>query len=71
MLCTLKGAEYLNLGKTIGTIEKNKIADLILMDGDLMKDITSIRKTQIVFKDGVGYDSKKIFESVKAQVGLF
>ena len=71
MICTLKGAEYLNLGKTIGSVEKNKIADLILTEGDLSKDITFIRKTEIVFKDIVEYDSKKIFESVMGKVGLY
>jgi len=25
---------------------------------------------EIVFKDGVGFDSKKLFESVKGKVGL-
>ena len=71
MLCTLKGAEYLNRAKETGSIEKNKAADLILIDGDLVRDIGAIRKTQLVFKDGVGYDPKKIFESVKGKVGLY
>ena len=71
MLCTLRGAEYLNRAGEVGSIEKNKAADLILMDGDLTRDITAIRRIQWVFKDGIGYDSKKIFESVKGKVGLF
>ena len=40
------------------------------MDGDLEQDIHNIRKTEIVFKKGVGYDSRKIFDSVKGKVGL-
>lgn len=71
MLCTLKGAEYLNRAKEIGSIEKNKAADLILIEGDLTRDIAAIRNMQTVFKDGIGYDPKKIFESVKGKVGLF
>ncbi|TBN06387.1 amidohydrolase [Hyunsoonleella flava] len=69
-ICTLNGATYLEQNKTIGTIEKGKIADMVLIDGDLRTDIKNIRNMEIVFKDGVGYDSKKLFESVKGKVGL-
>jgi imidazolonepropionase-like amidohydrolase len=71
MLCTLKGAEYLNRDNEVGSIEKGKAADFILVDGNLTSDVTNIRKVQWVFKDGVGYDSKTIFESVKGKVGLY
>jgi imidazolonepropionase-like amidohydrolase len=67
---TLNGAIYLGREKEIGTIEAGKKADLVLIGGDLEKDINQIRKTEIVFKNGVGFDSQKIFESVKGKVGL-
>lgn len=69
-ICSLNGAIYLEQDKNIGTIEKGKIADLILIDGNLKNDIKNIRKMEIVFKDGIGFDSKKLFESVKGKVGL-
>ena len=47
-----------------------KKADLILINGDLSKDISNIRKMEIVFKNGVGFSSNKIFESVKGKLGL-
>lgn len=53
-----------------GTIEAGKEADLILIDGYFSKDVSNIRKMEIVFKDGIGFDSKKIFDSVKGRVGL-
>lgn len=71
MLCTLKGAEYLKRDKDVGSIEKGKAADFILVDGDLTANVNNIRKIQWVFKDGIGYDSKTIFESVKGKVGLY
>jgi imidazolonepropionase-like amidohydrolase len=71
MLCTLKGAEYLKRDQDVGSIEKGKAADFILVDGDLTNDVTNIRKIQWTFKDGIGYDSKTIFESVKGKVGLY
>lgn len=71
MLCSLKGAEYLKRDKDVGSVEKGKAADFILIDGDLAASVSNIRKLQWVFKDGVGYDSKTIFESVNGKVGLF
>ena len=70
-ICTLNGAIYLGRDKEIGTLAPGKKADIILIEGDLDKDIRAIRNTEIVFKNGIGYDSKKIFESVKGKVGLY
>jgi imidazolonepropionase-like amidohydrolase len=70
-LCSYNAAEYLGRQFVIGSIEKAKVADMILMDGNLTLYPESIRKIQYVFKDGIGYDSKKIFESVKGKVGLY
>ena len=70
-ICTLNGAVYLQRTKDIGTIEKGKKADIVLIDGDIEKDIKNIRHTEIVFKNGVGFDSKKMFDSVKGKVGLY
>ncbi|GAB3814262.1 amidohydrolase family protein [Pontibacter rugosus] len=69
-ISTLNGAVYLGKDKEIGTIEKGKKADLVLINGDLEKDVKQIRKTETVFKNGVGFDSQKIFMSVKGKVGL-
>lgn len=69
-ICSLNAAEYLGRDKEIGSIEDGKRADLVLIDGDIQKDIHAVRNTEIVFKNGIGYDSKKIFESVKGMVGL-
>ncbi|MGB4847158.1 MAG: amidohydrolase family protein [Saprospiraceae bacterium] len=70
-LCSLNGAEFLRRQFETGSIEKGKAADLILMDGHLASDPGSIRHIRYVFKDGIGYDSKAIFESVKGKVGLY
>ncbi|UAY50977.1 amidohydrolase family protein [Ferruginibacter albus] len=70
-ICSLNGAVYLGRDKQIGTVEAGKYADLVLIDGDIEKDIKAIRNTEIVFKKGVGFNSKKIFDSVKGKVGLY
>jgi len=38
--------------------------------GDPSVNIKDIEKVEMVFKDGVGYDSAKLIESVRGQVGL-
>jgi imidazolonepropionase-like amidohydrolase len=69
-IATQNGAVALGFDKTIGTIEIGKSADMLIIDGDPSKNISDIRKVQSVFKNGVGYNSKKLFESVKGKVGF-
>jgi imidazolonepropionase-like amidohydrolase len=69
-ICTLNGAVYLGRDQVIGTVVAGKRADLVLIDGDLGADIKNIRKTAVVFKGGVGFDSPKIFATVKEKVGI-
>ncbi len=69
-ICTQNGAIYLDKQEETGTIKKGKKADLVLIQGNLMENIKNIRNMEIVFKDGIGYDSKKLFKSVIGKVGL-
>lgn len=69
-IATLNGAVALGFDKTIGTIETGKAADLLVIDGDPSRNINDLRKVQFVFKNGVGYNSKKLFESVKGKVSF-
>lgn len=69
-IATLHGAVALNFDKSTGTIETGKNADLLIIDGDPSKNISDIRKVLYVFKNGVGYNSKKLFDSVKGKVGF-
>jgi imidazolonepropionase-like amidohydrolase len=70
-ICSLNAAEYLGRDKEIGSIAVGKRADLVLINGDPEKQIKDVRNTEIVFKNGVGFDSKKIFDSVIGKVGLY
>jgi Amidohydrolase family len=69
-IATENGAIYLGRESSIGTIAKGKNADLVLIKGDPSKKIEDIENVETVFKDGVGYDSKKLIESVRGQVGI-
>jgi len=39
-------------------------------EGDPARTIADIERVEVVFKDGVGYDSRKLIESVRGQVGI-
>jgi len=67
---TLNGAMYMGRQDHIGSIAPGKQADLVLIKGDPSKKIDDIENVETVFKDGVGYDSKKLIESVRGQVGI-
>ncbi len=68
-IATFNGAQYLNEADKIGTITPGKQADLIVIKGDPSKQIDDIENVETVFKDGVGYDSAKLIESVRGVVG--
>jgi len=67
---TMNGATYLGQQDHIGSIAVGKQADLVLIKGDPSKKIEDIENVETVFKDGVGYDSQKLIQSVKGQVGI-
>ena len=58
------------LSLSIGTIAAGKQADLVVIKGDPSQKIDDIENVETVFKDGVGYDSVKLIESVRGSVGL-
>ncbi len=67
---TENGARFLGEADRIGTIAPGKQADLVVIHGDPTKNIADIEKVETVFKDGIGYDSAKLLDSVRALVGL-
>ncbi len=68
---TLNGATFLGRADKVGTIAAGKQADLVIIDGDPSARIEDIRKVDLVFKEGIGYDPAKLIASVKGRVGLF
>ena len=68
---TLNGATYLGLANRIGTIAAGKDADLVVIRGNPATRIRDVEKVETVFKDGVGYDSAKLLDSVKGRYGQY
>ena len=70
-IATLNGATYLGLADRIGSIAAGKDADLILIRGNPAANIADVEKVDTVFKDGVGYDSARLIESVRGRFGEY
>jgi enamidase len=68
---TLNGATYLGRDARIGSIAPGKQADLVVVAGNPAADIADIRKVEIVFKQGVGFDPAKLIASVSGRAGLW
>ena len=70
-IATLNGAIFLGRQSQIGSIAVGKNADLVVMKGDPATRIADIENVEIVFKDGVGYDTAKLLESVRGRYGEY
>ena len=69
-IATENGARFLQEEDRVGMLAPGKQADLVVVRGDPSSRISDIEGVEIVFKDGVGYDSAKLIDSVRGLVGL-
>src|SRR5580658_4733872 len=58
---TLNAARIMSMDKDLGSIAPGKLADLVLVDGDPTTNISDIRKTVVVVKDGVLYNPAELY----------
>ena len=70
-IATLNGATFLGRQNQIGSIAIGKNADLVVIKGDPATRIADIENVEIVFKDGAGFDTKKLLDSVKGRFGEY
>jgi imidazolonepropionase-like amidohydrolase len=70
-IATLNGAIYLGREQHIGSLAVGKNADLVVMKGDPSTRISDVENVEIVFKDGIGYDSQKLLSSVRGRYGQY
>ena len=47
------------MGDELGTVEKGKIADLIVVGDNPLANVENVRKLQLVIKDGVVVSDKR------------
>ncbi|MBT8294313.1 MAG: amidohydrolase family protein [Eudoraea sp.] len=50
---TKNAADVCGLGSELGTLEQGKIADILVIDGDPLKDFASLNNVRLVIKSGV------------------
>ena len=56
---TMAAAELLGMSDKLGSVEKGKLADIIAVDGDPVKDIRMMKEVSFVMKDGEIYKGEK------------
>ena len=62
------GALFLGQNDRIGTLSVGKQADMLVVRGNPAVNVRDIRRTELVFKDGVGYDSAAILKTIVGQI---
>jgi imidazolonepropionase-like amidohydrolase len=60
---TIVPARVMKLDASLGSVEAGKIADLIIVDGNPLDDISQLRRVHTVVKGGVMYDSRALYAS--------
>lgn len=66
---TADAAEFLGVGKSIGTITPGMTADLLVVRGAPDRQIEDIRNVEYVFKDGAAFDPVKLRAAAKGMLG--
>lgn len=66
---TLNASRALRVDDRLGTLEPNKLADLVILNGNPLKDIRHTRSPYRVIKNGEVYDPRELLESVRGQLG--
>lgn len=62
-IATWNAARLLKQEKDLGSIAPGKMADLLLVEGNPDQEISSIRRCRLIVKDGVLYDSARVYEA--------
>lgn len=55
---TINAADLLGWKEKTGSISKGKWADMVAVEGDVLKDITVLEHVKFVMKDGVVYKNE-------------
>ncbi len=68
-ICTSNPAKVLKKDHLIGSIEVGKLADLVIIDGDLTKEFSNISNVETVIKNGRIYNPDNLKKSAEGTFG--
>lgn len=60
---TSVAARYLRQEEEIGSLLPGRRADLLVVDGDPTEDLSSLRRLEATYRDGVAYDPREILDA--------
>lgn len=66
---TINAARALGVDGRLGTVEQGKYADLLIVRGDPLTEITDTRNGHVVIRAGRVYDPAALFDSVRGKLG--
>ena len=61
-VATWQGASYYGLDRDLGSLAPGKLADLVVLDGNPIDDITNTARVNMVMKNGFLYDGSTLDE---------
>ena len=68
-IATANGARAMHRFDRIGSIERGKQADLLLIEGDAATNVAAIERPVLVIRSGTAYDPNKLVEATLGRVG--
>jgi imidazolonepropionase-like amidohydrolase len=68
-MATINAAHAIGWSDRLGTVEAGKLADLTIVRGNPLQDITNTHKVHLVMVRGDLYDSQELLKSVKGTMG--
>ena len=66
---TINGARAMGVDDKLGTIEMGKLADLVIVRGNPLEDITRTRDVDMVIKNGEIYRPGELLSQVRGKIG--
>ncbi len=63
-IATLGAAKVMGRDDRLGAIRPGMLADVVLIDGNPLENMSDIRKVEIVIKDGVLYNSHEVYGAI-------
>jgi imidazolonepropionase-like amidohydrolase len=66
-IATWNGARYTRTLDRLGSIAPGKVADLVLLEGDPVADISAVRRPSLVMKEGVVFYPAELYDAMGIQ----